>query len=305
MNYRGLPRQPFRTACTPVSTASISVVDIVHTRTIPKDPPMALPTPGPNSRALITGASQGIGEAMARDLAKFGHNLIIVARRGAVLEDLAQELRDTHGVTVDVHAADLSKESEVTALIGAIADREINILVNSAGIASFGPFLEQDWEYETSQFELNATAVFRLTHAALPAMVERGEGAICNVGSAAGNVPIPNNATYVFTKAGVNAFTEALHYELKRTGVHCTLLAPGPVRANEIPAAEQSIVDRVVPDFLWTTYESCSAETLEAMSKNKRRVVPGPLSKAMNTVSAYAPTGLLSPVMGWFYSKMS
>lgn len=265
---------------------------------------MPLPSPGANTRALITGASQGIGEAMARDLAKFGHHLIIVARREPVLQELANELEEAHGVTVDVHAADLSKEAEVTGLIEAVADREINILVNSAGIASFGPFLKQDWDFETDQFHLNATAVFRLTHAVLPAMAARGEGAICNVGSAAGNVPIPNNATYVLTKAGVNAFTEALHYELKGTGVHCTLLAPGPVRATEIPAAEQSIVDRVVPDFLWTTYESCSAETLRAMSNNKRRVVPGPLSKAMNTVSSYAPTGLLAPVMGWFYSKM-
>ena len=135
-------------------------------------------------------------------------------------------------------------------------------------------------------------------------MVARGEGAICNVGSAAGNVPIPNNATYVFTKAGLNAFTEALHYELKGTGVHCTLLAPGPVREAEIPESEQSIVDKVVPDFLWTTYESCADETLEALAKNRRRVVPGPLSKAMNAISAYAPSGLLSPVMGWFYAKM-
>lgn len=265
---------------------------------------MPLPTPGANTRALITGASQGIGEAMARDLARFGHNLIIVARREPVLQTLADELQAAHGVIVEVHAADLAKADEVAGLVELIRDREINILVNSAGIASFGPFLKQDWDFEQTQFHLNATAVFELTHAVLPAMVERGEGAICNVGSAAGNVPIPNNATYVFTKAGVNAFTEALHYELKGTGVHCTLLAPGPVRANEIPASEQSIVDRVVPDFLWTTYESCSAETLEAMSKNRRRVVPGPLSKAMNGISAYAPTGLLAPVMGWFYSKM-
>lgn len=269
-----------------------------------KDPVMALPTPGANSRALITGASQGIGEAMARDLARYGHNLIIVARREQVLEQLAQELHDAHGVIVEVHAADLSKADQVDGLLEAIADKDVNILVNSAGIASFGPFLQQDWEYETDQFHLNATALFRLTHAVLPGMAARQEGAICNVGSAAGNVPIPNNATYVFTKAGVNAFTEALHYELRGTGVHCTLLAPGPVRANEIPAEEQSIVDKVVPDFLWTTYESCSAETLEAMSKNRRRVVPGPLSKAMNSISTVAPTALLSPLMGWFYSKM-
>lgn len=265
---------------------------------------MSLPSPSPQSRALITGASQGIGMAMARDLASMGHNLILVARRENVLAELATELEDRHGITAEVFACDLSKHAELGQLEEFLGTQEINILINSAGIATFGPLINQDWEMEVDQFHLNATAVHRLTRAVLDGMVARGQGAICNVGSAAGNVPIPNNATYVFTKAGVNAFTEALHYELKKTGVHCTLLAPGPVRDSVVPDAEKSIVDRVVPDFLWTTYESCSRETLEAMSKNQRRVVPGPLSKAMNAISKVAPTPLLSPLMGFFYSKM-
>ncbi|WKD58820.1 mycolate reductase [Corynebacterium caspium] len=266
---------------------------------------MGLPQPRPQSYALITGASQGIGAALARDLAKLGHNLIIVARREPVLAALAAELEAAHGVEVLVRAHDLSQPDQVSELLAEIAELEISILINSAGIASFGPLAKADWDYEISQFELNAAAVFRLTYAVLQPMLDRGVGAICNVGSAAGNVPIPNNATYVFTKAGVNAFTEALHYELKGTGVTCTLLAPGPVREAVLPEAEKSIIDKVVPDFLWTTYETCAAETLDAMAKNKRRVVPGPLSKAMNAVSLVVPTGVISPVMGWFYAKMS
>lgn len=265
---------------------------------------MALPTPSPDARALITGASQGIGRAIATDLARYGHNLIIVARREEVLKEIAKDLEDRHGVTVEVRAVDLADRPQREQLIEEISGREINIMINSAGIASFGAFKDQDWSYEVAQFDLNATAVFELTHAVLGGMLERGSGALCNVGSAAGNVPIPNNATYVFTKAGVNAFTEALHYELRGTGVACTLLAPGPVRDSVIPEANKSIVDKVVPDFLWTTYESCSAETLRALAKNRRRVVPGPLSKAMNAVSAIAPTALLSPLMGQIYKKM-
>ncbi|WPF65662.1 MULTISPECIES: mycolate reductase [unclassified Corynebacterium] len=265
---------------------------------------MALPAPSPASYALITGASQGIGEALARDLAARGHNLILVARRESVLASLAEELSAHHRVTAEVFACDLAKDDEVTRLIEHIGTKRIHIAINSAGIASFGPFMKQDWDYETNQFHLNATAVFRLSRAVLGPMIERNEGALCNVGSAAGNIPIPNNATYVFTKAGVNAFTEALHYELKGTGVHCTLLAPGPVRDAHIDPAEASIVDKVVPDFLWTTYESCAHETLEALANNKRRVVPGPLSKAMNTLSAITPTALISPLIGKFYSKM-
>lgn len=266
---------------------------------------MALPAPTATSYALITGASQGIGEAMARQLAAKGHNLILVARREQVLHALATELEAAHGITARVEAHDLSVESEVTELIDAIAQTEVSILVNSAGIASFGPLAKADWGYERAQFDLNATALFRLTYAVAMPMVQRRRGAICNVGSAAGNVPIPNNATYVFTKAGVNAFTEALHYELKKNGVHCTLLAPGPVREEVVDEAEKTIVDRVVPDFLWTTYDDCATETIAAMEKNRRRVVPGPLSKAMNALSLVLPTPVLSPVMGWFYAKMA
>lgn len=266
---------------------------------------MAFPTPSRTARALITGASQGIGEAIARHLGSLGHNLLLVARRQEVLEQIAAEIKAAHGVEVEVYACDLSDEAAVDKFIDYLADIELNIVVNSAGIASFGLFAEQDWDYEVAQYRLNATAVFRLTRVAVEQMVPRGEGAICNVGSAAGNVPIPHNATYVGTKAGVNTFTEALHYELKKSGVHCTLLAPGPVREAEIPEAEKSIVDKVVPNFLWTTYESCAEETVAAMAANRRRVVPGPLSKGMDLVSSYAPRGLLAPLMGWFYSKMS
>lgn len=265
---------------------------------------MSLPSPSASARALVTGASQGIGKAIARDLAKLGHNLIIVARRTHILEALAEEYRKNYGVIVEVRPCDLADREARAKLIEEIRDREINIIVNSAGVASFGPFMAQDWEQEQQQFELNATAVFELTRAVLPGMIERGEGAVLNVGSTAGNIPIPNNATYVFTKAGVNAFTEALHYELQGTGVTCTLLAPGPVREEHIDDSEMSIVDRVVPDFLWTTYDSCSAETLAALSASRRRVVPGPLSKLMHVITRVQPTGVLSPIVGKFYKKM-
>ncbi|WJZ03450.1 mycolate reductase [Corynebacterium freiburgense] len=265
---------------------------------------MSLPSPSDSARALITGASQGIGKAIARDLAKLGHSLILVARREYILRDLAEEFTRLYGVSVEVRPCDLSDRQARSELIQEIKQREINIIVNSAGVATFGPFITQDWDAEQKQFELNATAVFELTQAVLPGMLERHTGAILNVGSTAGNVPIPNNATYVFTKAGVNTFTEALHYELRGTGVSCTLLAPGPVREAYIPPEEITIVDRVVPGFLWTTYESCSVETLAALAANRRRVVPGPLSKLMHIITVVFPTSIIAPLVGRVYKKM-
>ncbi|MDU0479778.1 mycolate reductase [Staphylococcus chromogenes] len=265
---------------------------------------MALPLPSAEARALITGASQGIGRAMARDLASMGHNLIIVARREDVLNELAASLHEEFGVTVEVRAVDLAEHNARRALIDEITGREINILISSAGIASFGAFKDADWDYELNQFHLNATACFELTHAVLPGMLARRSGAICNVGSLAGDMVIPNNATYIFTKSGLNKFTEALHYELRGTGVSCTLLAPGPVREAVIPESEKTVVDRVVPDAVWTTYESCSRETLEAMAAGRRRVVPGPLAKIMEVVTNVAPTRVIAPIIGGFYKKM-
>ena len=216
--------------------------------------PMTLPSPSPDTFALVTGASQGIGMAMARDLASMGHNLIVVARREAVLRELADALEAAHGVTVEVVAADLSKHEEVSRVIELIDARPVNILINSAGIATFGDFTDLDYGGERAQFELNATALFELTAAVLPRMLARGEGGIVNVGSAAGNMAIPGNATYVGTKAMVNTYTEALHYELKPKGIKCTLLAPGPVREEVKEEEKKTGVDRAVPDFVWTTY---------------------------------------------------
>lgn len=265
---------------------------------------MTLPNPHPDARAVVTGASSGIGEALATELAARGHSLILVARRGEVMEALAETLRAKHGVTVEVRACDLSDRDARTLLVDELGRRRISILCNNAGIATFGAVAELDAAYERAQVELNAVAVHDLTLAVLPQMVERNSGAILMVGSAAGNMPIPNNATYAATKAFVNTFSESLRGELKGTGVHITLLAPGPVRTEEPDPAEASIVDKLVPDFLWISSEHTAKVSLDALAANRMRIVPGVISKAMSAAGQFSPRSISAPIAGAFYKKL-
>lgn len=265
---------------------------------------MSLPTPNPTARAVVTGASSGIGEALATELAQRGHSLILVARRGDVLEKLAAQLRQRHGVDVEVRAADLSNREQRGPLVDELSTREISILCNNAGIATFGPIASLDFSYERDQVELNAVAVHDLTLAVLPGMLERKAGAILMVGSTAGNMPIPNNATYAATKAFVNTFSESLRGELKGTGVNVTLLAPGPVRTEEPDPADASIVDKLVPDALWISSEYTAKVSLDALANNKMRIVPGIIGKAMSTAGQYTPRAVIAPIVGSFYRKL-
>ncbi|GAA4474062.1 mycolate reductase [Rhodococcus olei] len=265
---------------------------------------VSLPTPTPDARAVVTGASSGIGEALATELAARGHSLILVARREDLLDALAAKLSAAHGVTVEVRAVDLSDRDRRAPLVEELSGREISILCNNAGIATFGPVAELDPAYERAQVELNAIAVHDLTLAVLPGMLARRSGGILMVGSVAGNMPIPNNATYAATKAFVNTFSESLRGEVKDAGVHVTLLAPGPVRTDTPAAEDASIVDRLVPDFLWTSSEYTAKLSLDALAKNKMRVVPGVLSKGMSVAGQYSPRAVVAPIVGTFYKKL-
>lgn len=242
--------------------------------------------------------------ALARELARRGHSVILVARRGEILDALATEIRSRFDVDAEVRAVDLSDLEAVAALCEELRGREISLLCNNAGIATFGPVAGSDLDYERAQVRLNANAVHDLTLAVLPQMVERGVGGILMVGSAAGNMAIPNNATYAATKAFVNTFSESLRGELKGTGVHVTLLAPGPVRTATPSPDEQSIVDKLVPDFLWHSSDKVAQMSLDALSRNKMRVVPGTLSKAMSVAGGYSPRAVVAPIVGRFYSKL-
>jgi len=265
---------------------------------------MPVPAPSPDSRAVVTGASQGIGEALATELAARGHSLIVTARRGEVLADLAARLTERYGVTVEVRAVDLADPAARAALADELAGRNISILCANAGTATFGPVANLDPAGERAQVQLNVLGVHDLVLAVLPGMVARKAGGILISGSAAGNSPIPNNATYAATKAFANTFSESLRSELKQSGIHVTLLAPGPVRAEAPDPDEASLVDRLIPDFLWISVEHTAQISLDGLERNKMRVVPGVTSKAMSVASGYAPRAIVTPIVGLVYKKL-
>lgn len=260
---------------------------------------MSLPAPDRNSTVVVTGASSGIGAALARLLAGRGHALTLVARRREELEALAAEVHERHGVTADVRPADLGDPADRTKLIGALrqSGRTIAGLVNNAGFGSFGWFAALDQEWERQEVHVNVVALHELTGELLPAMVERGAGAICNVGSVAGVQPLPGNATYAATKAFVNSFSEALHSELTGTGVSCTLVTPGPVRTEFAGRAGIGDVEASTPGFAWGTAEDVATAALAGMESGRRVVVPGLTAKAMSQGGRFTPRRVLLPAM--------
>jgi short-subunit dehydrogenase len=265
---------------------------------------MPLPAPSPDARAVVTGASQNIGKALATELAARGHSLIITARRGDVLGELAAQLSDRYRVAVEVRPVDLADPAQRDKLCEELAGRNISILCANAGTGTFGPVAELDPAVERAQVQLNVLAVHDLTLAVLPGMIARGAGGILISGSAAGNSPIPNNATYASSKAFVNTFSESLRGELRHAGVHVTLLAPGPVRAEMPDTADASLVDKLIPDFLWISTDHTAKVSLDALARNKMRVVPGVTSKAMSVASQYAPRAIVTPIVGLVYKKL-
>ena len=184
--------------------------------------------------ALVTGASSGIGKELARLFAADGHAVVLVARRLPLLEALAAELRERHGVSTAAIACDLATPGGVEGLLAELGARglAVDFLVNNAGVGSTGRFVDSPVEREVRMTELNVTAVVRLTHALLPGMLARGQGRVLIIGSTAGFQPGAYMATYYASKAFVNHFSEALAHELRGTGVTVTLSCPGPTRTE-------------------------------------------------------------------------
>lgn len=180
-------------------------------------------------RALITGASSGLGAEFARQLAAAGCDLVLVARRRERLDALRDELTSAHGATVEIHPADLAEPHAPEELFRAVTEggRAVDILVNNAGYGLYGPFAEIPWESERRMLQLDILALVQLTKLVLPGMRDRDSGHILQIASNGAYQPTPLYASYAAAKSFVLSFGEALAYELRDTGVRCTVLSPG------------------------------------------------------------------------------
>ena len=233
---------------------------------------MALPEPSADSTALVTGASSGIGEQLARGLARRGHGVTVVARRAEELERLASELEGEHEVRAEAISADLAEASARDELAAEIErrGRRVDVLVNCAGYGIYGAFLDSGREKELHQLRLLVEAVVDLTARYLPGMVERGHGAIINLSSTAGLQPLPYNAGYSAAKAYVDFLSEALHSELDGSGVTVTSVMPGPVRTGFQDASNADyFVDRV-PGMTVKPPERVAEDALRACERGRR-----------------------------------
>jgi short-subunit dehydrogenase len=197
-----------------------------------------------NKIALVTGASSGIGEAIARMLAEAGAQLVLVARSEAALCRISEELTETYGTHCTVITADLSARDCAVNLQREIDSKnfQIDILINNAGFGTYGPFESLSAQAEQREIAVNISAVVALTHAFIPGMLARRSGAVLNIASTAAFQPAPYMAVYAATKAFVLSFSEALWAEFNGRGVHVAALCPGPVDTSFIDKLEDASI---------------------------------------------------------------
>ena len=257
--------------------------------------------------ALITGASSGIGEALAHRFALAGHNLVLVARSADKLKLLAEALTSAHGIQAWVAPADLAQPGAAATLAAAMkrGRRPIDVLVNCAGVLEFGPFVTMPAARQQQMIDLNISGLTAMLAQFVPAMVARGQGRVLNVASIAAFQPVPTLAAYAATKAYVLSLTESLSEELKGTGVTITALCPGITATHMLAqASETSAALGKLPKLLVGSAEDVADEGFDACMKGETIRVPGVLNLATVVAGRATPKWLLRRVSGALVRRM-
>ena len=247
-----------------------------------------------NARTLITGASVGIGAAMADVCAEHGHDLILVARRRDKLEARAADLERRFRVKVASVSEDLADPQGPRRVFDAVAAQGLDVehLINNAGVGLYGKFASTDLDAELKMIQLNAASVVELTKRFLPAMVQRRSGRILNVASTAAFVPGPWMSIYYATKAFVLSFSEAIDYELKPIGITVTTLCPGPTE-SEFKVRAGSQRSRLFEAFLMDA-PTVARAGYEGMMNGKTVVIPGMRNKLIPVAARVIPRSMIA-----------
>lgn len=258
---------------------------------------------------LITGASSGIGEALAHCFAQAGHHLVLVARNGEKLRTLADELVQRHGIAATVQVADLSEPGAAARLAATLKRRRctVNVLVNNAGVLSQGSFVGLKPEVQQQMISVNIVGLTAMLSAFVPDMVARAAsgavGRVLNVASIAAFQPVPSLATYAASKAYVLSLTESLSEELKGTGVTLTALCPG-ITATPMLREARNANARVseIPGFLVGDVRDVARQGFEACMNGDVICVPGAINQAAMMASRGSPKWLVRR-LGGFLSR--
>lgn len=261
---------------------------------------MALPTPSAHRTALVTGASSGIGLEIARELARRGHGLTLVARSKDKLDALAEELRDQSSVRVETVPTDLADRDARAALPQTLLERglTVEVLVNNAGFSTVGPVAKADPDGELKLVEVDIAAVVDLCTRFLPKMVERRSGAVLNVASTAAFQPLPGQAAYAAAKAFVLSYTRSLSGELRGTGVTATALCPGPVETGFSDAAGFTTDEtKTMPSFMWEPADAVAKCGVDAMDRGDVVAIPGMANRVAAMAAHLTPKRLLVPIL--------
>lgn len=251
--------------------------------------------------ALITGASAGIGREFARQLADRAGSLVLVARRMERLDELRNELR-TKNPNLNIHcrAADLSQTSEIEELCAWMAHEKIAIdfLINNAGLGDRGTFATADPQRVNEMMMVNIVALTTLTRVLIPGLIQRKRGAILNVSSTAGFLPIRKMAVYAASKAYVTSFSEGLRAEVRKAGITVSALCPGPVDTEFSQVAQRASGQQQPssPSFMHVPVEDVVHAGLEAIERDKPLVVPGLVMKIAMVLVRLTPMAILRRV---------
>jgi short-subunit dehydrogenase len=251
--------------------------------------------------ALITGASSGIGEKFAYELARQHYDLVLVARRQERLNVVARKAKDLGSNRTEIVPIDLGRFGaplELQAHLAA-ASIEVDYLINNAGFGTTGRFDRLPLQREIEEIELNVSALVALTRLFLPAMIERRHGTIINVASTAAFQPIPYMATYGATKAFVLSFTEAVSVEARGTGVRILALCPGPVRTEFQAVAKNE--NGLMPSFAYLEPEAVVKEAVTAAERGKRVRINGVMNRVGAVAARLFPRALVTSIAGRIY----